>query len=190
MNRKKKRSTASISQRLLCALILLLLGACGGGRTVDQTIAIPTLDLFAFFEGHTQAWGVVQDWRGRVVRQFVVHIEGIVDHDKLTLEEVFDYADGERDFRRWKIRRDSSGGISGTANDIIGAAVGEINGNSLIWRYEMELESEGRRYLVTFDDRLWQVDDDTLINRTYIKKFGLTVAEVSLFMRRSGDYQP
>ena len=34
------------------------------------------------------AWGVVQDWRGRIVRRFTVEIEGSVAGDRLTLDEV------------------------------------------------------------------------------------------------------
>jgi hypothetical protein len=31
---------------------------------------------------------------------------------------------------------------------------------------------------------MWAFDDQTLVNRSYIKKFGITFAEVTIFMQR------
>jgi hypothetical protein len=39
-------------------------------------------------------------------------------------------------------------------------------------------------YCITFDDWMWQMNDGVLINRSYLKKFGITVAELSLFMQK------
>ncbi|MEQ8493191.1 MAG: DUF3833 family protein, partial [Gammaproteobacteria bacterium] len=43
---------------------------------------------------------------------------------------------------------------------------------------------DGRSWRVAFDDWMWLVDERQLFNRSYIRKFGLTVAEVSIFMQR------
>ena len=171
-------------RRRLWLLLVPFLSGCGGLPVEDQAGIGPDFDLFQFFDGETQAWGIVQDWRGRVVRQFSASIEGHVNADELTLDERFIYGDGETDTRVWKIRRGATGQYSGSANDIVGQAQGRTHGNALRWRYSMDLETGGRTVRVQFDDRLWRVDGDTLINRAAIRKFGIKVAEVTLFMRR------
>lgn len=177
--------TSATRRRNLWLLVLPLLSACGGLRVEDQAGLGPPLDLYEFFNGETEAWGLVQDWRGRVVRQFVASIDGQVVNGELVLDEVFRYGTGERETRRWKIRRQSDNKLRGTANDIVGEATGRTHGNAMMWRYEMDIETRGKKVRVRFDDRLWQIDGDTLINRAAIKKFGVTVAEVTLFMRKS-----
>ncbi|MFL2583373.1 MAG: DUF3833 family protein [Gammaproteobacteria bacterium] len=39
----------------------------------------PEFNPFEYFKGKTQAWGIVQDHRGRVMRRFSVEILGFVD---------------------------------------------------------------------------------------------------------------
>ncbi len=178
-------SRSASTRRSLWLLILPLLSACGGLRVEDQAGVGPPLDLYEFFNGETETWGLVQDWRGRVVRQFVATIDGQVVNGELVLDEEFRFGSGERETRRWKIRRLSGNQLSGTASDIVGEAIGRAAGNAMVWRYEMDIETRGKKVRVRFDDRLWQIDGDTLINRAAIKKFGVTVAEVTLFMRKA-----
>ena len=171
---------------LAALLVAPLMAGCG---TVDVEHAAsegPPLDLYEFFDSSSQAWGIVQDWRGGVVRQFVAKIDGRVTDGQLVLEEEFVFADGERSTRRWNISRNGDGSFEGTANDIVGVARGESHGNALRWRYAMDLTYKGRELRVRFDDRLWRVDDDVLINRAAIRKFGIVVGEVTLFIRRVG----
>jgi hypothetical protein len=55
---------------------------------------------------------------------------------------------------------------------------------AMFWGYEMDLPVADDSYRVTFEDWIWAFDDRTIINRSYIKKFGLVFAEVSIFMRK------
>ena len=147
----------------------------------------PKLDPFEYFEGKTKAWGIVQDHRGRVMRRFSVEILGSSSDDTLVLDEVFDYADGATDNRRWEIVRNSDGTLTGTASDILGPASGTLSGNAMRWQYEMELPVGDKTYRVKFDDWLWMLDKDILVNRSYIKKFGVKVAEVTLFFQKGSN---
>ncbi|MEQ8493141.1 MAG: DUF3833 family protein, partial [Gammaproteobacteria bacterium] len=96
--------------------LTLLLGGCGGLRLEDYADATPQFDPRTFFDGRVQAWGVVQDWRGRVVRRFEVDIAGHREGDGVVLEEDFVYANGERDQRTWHISPDGAGRFVGRAD--------------------------------------------------------------------------
>jgi hypothetical protein len=172
-----------IPGRLLAMVMsLLAVNGCSRVQLEDSAQSSPVFDPLVFFSGHTRAWGIVQDWRGRVVRQFQVDMQGRVVGDELVLDERFVYADGERDTRQWRIERAGHGRFSGRAGDIVGAASGEAAGNALRWNYQMDLTVDGSSYRVNFDDWMWQLDGEALVNRSYIRKFGITVAEVTLFM--------
>lgn len=168
------------------ALLLpsLLVTGCGGLHLDEYAGATPAFDPFVFFQGHTRAWGIVQDWRGRVVRRFEVDIDGAVSDGTLTLDESFRYADGELATRQWRLERDADGRIVGRAGDIIDVAEGDTAGNSMYWNYTMDLAVGDSTYRVNFDDWMWQLDDRVLVNRSYIRKLGVTVAEVTLFMQK------
>ncbi len=168
------------------ALLLppLLITGCGGLHLEQYADATPQLDPFAFFPGQTRAWGIVQDWRGRVVRRFDVDIVGSTVDDELVLDETFRYADGENATRQWRIKRGADGTLDGHADDIVGPAEGAYGGNTMRWNYAMDLAVDGDTYRVRFDDWMWRLDDNVVINRSYIRKFGITVAEVTLFMQK------
>ncbi len=185
MNVMQSLRLAGRRYRPLVLLPPLLAVGCGGLRLEDSAGDSPRFDPFSYFAGQTRAWGIVQDWRGRVVRRFDVDIEGSLENGELRLDEEFRYADGERSTRQWRIQADENGRLSGTADDIVGTAAGDLAGNAMRWRYPMDLEVGGRSHRVHFDDWLWQLDQDVLVNRSYIRKFGLKVAEVTIFMQKS-----
>ncbi len=165
---------------------LFLIG-CSSMKPQDFTNQEPKLDLFDYFAGQTQAWGLFEDRFGTVRRQFTVDITGTIDGDTLTLDEDFLYADGEKDKRVWVIRRLGEGQYEGTAADVIGTAAGISAGNALNWSYNMALKVGDTTYNVHFDDWMFLQPDNVLINRAKVTKWGFEVGQVSLFFKKSED---
>ena len=168
---------------LLVVVSLVLGGGAGidGARALDQS---PALDLFSFVEGTVQATGIVQDRGGNVIQRFDVAIEGTVQGDRLVLDETFTYLQGEGPTSRvWTIDRTDQGYV-GSATDIPGPAIGRSFGNALNWTYVMDLPVGDRSFKVKFDDWFWALDERRLINRSSLSKFGLRLADVTLYMER------
>ena len=140
--------------------------------------------LDEYFNGPIKAWGIVQDWRGRVVSRFDVDMVGSWDGNIGTLEEQFRYYNGQTQQRTWVIHKLNDTDYEGRAGDILGVATGSVDGNAVNWRYKMDLEVNGRTFRITFDDWMWLMNDGVLVNRSYLKKFGVTVAELTLFMQK------
>lgn len=145
----------------------------------------PAFDIKQFFDGDVRAWGIVQDRSGEVVQRFVVDIEGRMDNGVLILDESFTYGVGDGPASRtWRITENADGSFTGQAGDIAGPATGTAYGNAFNFHYEMELPVDATTYRVTFDDWFWAFDDTTMMNRSYIRKFGLVMAEVTIFMQK------
>ncbi|GLP95056.1 DUF3833 domain-containing protein [Paraferrimonas sedimenticola] len=174
---------------LVLAASLLGLSACGSASIEDyrQEAETAPIDLKQFFNGPLEAFGVVLNRQGKVERRFYVTMVGTWKDDEGVLEEWFEWDDGEKTTRTWYITKNADGSYSGKASDIIGEATGEVGGYALRWKYEMDLEVGGDTYRVTFDDWLYQIREGELINRSYIKKFGLTFGEVILAIRQTDE---
>jgi hypothetical protein len=100
--------------------------------------------------------------------------------DTGTLEEDFLYADGTRERRVWTLRRVAPDRYIGTASDVVGEAVGVIAGNAFNWRYTLALPIDGRTWHVDFDDWMFLIDDQVMLNRAVMSKFGIRLGEVTL----------
>ena len=163
---------------------VIMLSSCGGNNLNHYQGTTPEVDIKEYFNGPIKAWGIVQDWRGRVVSRFDVNMIGSWEGDKGVLEEDFTYYDGSTQQRTWHITKLSDGKYEGTAGDIIGKATGGVSGSAVQWAYQMDVPVDDTTYRLTFDDWMWQMNDGVLINRSYLKKFGFTVAELTLFMQK------
>ena len=165
--------------------LLTFLSACIGGPSLDHYKGSePPLNLQEYFTGPIKAWGIIQDHKGHVTRRFDVTMNGTWQGDTGTLVEQFHYYDGETQERIWKIKPISQSQYEGTAGDILGAAKGQVEGSAMRWAYEMDLPVGDTTYRITFDDWMFHMNDGVLINRSYLKKFGITVAELTLFMQK------
>ena len=164
--------------------VLFMLNSCGGNRLDFYKDTTPIADIQQYFNGHIKAWGIVQDWRGRVVRRFDVTMVGKWDGDVGTLTEHFKYYDGKTQDRVWTIKKFPDGSYQGTAPDIIDKAKGENKGSAVHWDYVMDLEVGDTSYRIRFDDWMWVMNDGVMVNRSYLKKFGFTVAELTIFMQK------
>jgi hypothetical protein len=164
--------------------ILMALSGCAGHKVETYQGQEPKLDLREYFNGPIKAWGMVQDRSGKVTQRFDVTMVGSWEGDIGTLKEHFVYYDGKTQERTWTIRKISDNRYEGTAGDIIGKADGHVAGNAMRWAYQMDLEVKGSTYRITFDDWMFNMNDGVLINRSYLKKFGITMAELTLFMQK------
>ena len=181
-------------QRTLFALLLVIstfvTAGCGSSIDGEQyRQSAPALDIIDFFAGSTRAWGVVQDFSGNTVQRFTVDLQGTLSaadgQRVLTLDETFHYQLGEgMEKRLWILTETADGTIVGEADDIVGSATGTSYGNAFQFRYQMDLAVGDSSVRVAFDDWIWAFDERTIINRSYIKKWGITVAEVTIFMQK------
>jgi hypothetical protein len=166
--------------------VMLMFNGCSGNTMKYYQGSEPKADIKEYFTGPIKAWGIVQNWRGHVVRRFDVEMIGSWQDDVGTLKETFHYYDGEVQHRTWTITKNSDNSYDGIAGDILGVAKGTLEGSAVNWHYSMDLPVDGKTYRLKFDDWMWQMKDGVLINRSYIKKFGLTVAELTIFMQKQG----
>lgn len=164
--------------------VILMLSSCSGNNLNYYKNTTPRADIKEYFNGPIKAWGIVQDRKGRVVRKFDINMVGKWEGDVGTLTENFEFYDGKKQQRIWTIKKLADGKYEGTASDIIGKATGKSEGNAVQWNYIMDLPVDNTTYRIRFDDWMWVMNDGVLINRSYLKKFGFTVSELSIFMQK------
>ncbi len=173
-------------RKLLWIMAWLLPGLSGCAAPGVETYVAerPRLDLERYFNGTVDAWGMFQDRGGRVMKRFHVTIDASWRDGVGTLDEAFAYSDGSTSRRVWTIRRVAENEYRGTAADVVGEARGEARGNALRWRYVLRLDVDGKRYDVDFDDWMFLLDDEVMLNRSVMSKFGVRLGEVILSFRR------
>jgi len=169
---------------LLATALVILLGSCGSMKPEQFKNVDPKLNLFAYFDGRTQAWGIFEDRFGNLRRQFKVVIDGTIEGDTLTLDENFTYMDGEESRRVWTIIKKGDHNFEGTADDIIGVAEGVSYGNALNWKYSMDLKVENSLWRVKFDDWLFRQADDVIVNKAKVTRWGFEIGTVTLFFKK------
>jgi len=166
---------------------LSLLAGCAGPKVDDYRGERPALDLAAYFNGKLDGWGIVRNRSGKVVKRFQVEITGTWQGGSGTLAEDFTYADGSKSRRVWNIVKVDANHYRGTAADVIGEAMGEARGNALQWRYVLAVPVDGKTYNVNFDDWMYLVDDEVMLNKSDMSKYGVGLGEVILSFRKRGS---
>jgi hypothetical protein len=168
------------------ALICLgfLLSACAGQKISQYTNEKPTLDLSEYFSGTLDAYGIFTDRSGSVKKRFTVLIQAnwtVVDGKKTgVLDESFEYSDGSKQKRIWRLTEVSPGKYVGKADDVVGEALGESSGNALNWAYTLALPVDDTIYNVQFDDWMYLVNSKVMLNKAKMSKFGIELGEVTL----------
>lgn len=173
--------------RLALALTCLLaLAACGGRPGPDDPpLSDRALDLETFFAGRTVAHGQFNDRFGTVRRRFTVEIDGDWDGRTLTLDERFRYADGSTERRVWSLTKTGEDTWEGTAPGVVGTARGTERGDTFRWGYTIDLpRGDGGTARVSFDDWMWLLTDDRLLNRAWMTRFGVTLGEVIIVFEK------
>lgn len=165
--------------RRICFAGLMALGACTGMPAPDDPVLSDAeFNLEDFFEGQVVAKGQFQDRFGTVRRRFDVDITGVWDGRTLTLTEDFVYEDKTTEQRIWTLEKTGPQSWSGTAPGVIGRATGEERGDTFNWQYTIDLPVPDGTLRVRFDDWMWQLSEDRVLNRAYMSKYGVNIGEV------------
>ena len=145
----------------------------------------PEIKIEKYFEGQVKAWGILQDRKGRVTRQFNANMLGKFENNILTLEEDFFWKDGETQRRVWKIKKIDANNYIGTAPDVVGEAKGASYGSAFKFEYNLMIPFKGKNIKIRFDDWIFKQDDKVAINRATLTKFGFKVGELTVFFEKN-----
>lgn len=170
---------------MFACLLSFGLAGCAATGVEQYRAEKPVLDLQNYLNGTLDAWGIFQGRSGTVDKRFHVVIDASWRGDSGVLDERFTWSDGTTSRRVWTLTRHPDGTWRGTADDVVGEALGEVAGNALRWRYVLALPVDGRVIHVDFDDWMFLMDDKVMLNRSYMSKWGVDLGEVTLtFVKR------
>lgn len=169
-----------LSTKLVVTLFSLLLMSCSLEQSQYKNTS-PNLELDKYFNGPITAWGMVKDYSNEVTRRFCVELTGTWHDDQGLLAETFYFDDGEVSYRNWQLTKGKNNSFTGTAEDVVGQASGQSEGFSFRWQYNLSLAINNTQYEFFLDDWLYQLDEYRLFNQTDMKKFGITVATLTIF---------
>ena len=169
---------------LMMVAFLALAGCAGRPGPDDPLLSERQLNLEEFFDGPVVAHGQFKDLFGTVRRRFVVTIDSTWDGRVLTLDENFVYEDGTIENRLWTLTKTGPDNWQGTAPGVIGVASGVERGDTFNWRYRIDLPVPDGTLRVDFDDWMWLLSDDRLMNIAYMRRAGVTIGQVVIFFER------
>ena len=143
----------------------------------------------------------IADWHGRSVWLVgassgiglacaqALHAAGArvcVSARQAALLQDFVYSDGTSQYRIWTLTHLGDGRFSGQAGDVIGSAEGHTRGNAFNWRYTMALPVNDQVWQVQFDDWMYLMNEQVMLNKASMSKFGIFLGEVTLsFTKRA-----
>jgi hypothetical protein len=168
----------------LVVTITLFILSCSSSLD-DYANTTPEFDLPTYFNGEVTAWGIVQDYSNKLTRRFCVDIIGTWQGNQGQLHETFYYNDGEQQIRIWKLQITEDGSVIGGAADVIGQANGGSKGTAFNWQYTLRVPIDDTEYDLFVDDWMFMMDNNRVMNRSYMKKLGVTVAEISIFFDKT-----
>ena len=167
--------------RFLLIILLVLLTSCSDMKPEDYINTEPKIKIEEYFLGDVKAWGIFQNRFGKVKRQFTAKMEGSFDGEFLILKEDFNWNDGEKQNRKWKIKKVGDNKYEGTASDVVGIAKGVSYGSAFKFEYNLLIPFKDKKIKVRFDDWIFQQDNKVAINRAIVSKFGFKVGELTVF---------
>jgi hypothetical protein len=172
---------------IICSLAATLVAGCD--RTAPPSASSgPAFDPLAFFTGHTHSWGVVENRSGAPTEWVVTDSHGEKDGtDRLRMVQHLSFQDGSAQQRDWTLWRTGPDRFEATANDMIGSATGQVDGNIFHWQWVLARSPGNSLMDVTMSQWMYRLADGSVMIRTTVSKFGIVLAEVSEQFTHPGD---
>lgn len=171
---------------ILAPLMAAVLAGCATAPAPPRDAVLTPFVLERDLAGKTIGRGEFRAI-GRAPRPFVAYLDGAWDGATLTLVEDFEFADGEKDRKTWRLTRVSPTEWRGVREDVVGEARGFMDGDAFRLEYDILLPDPngGRGTQVRFRDVIVRTQDGAVLNDATVGFFGFLVGGVSLRIERA-----
>jgi hypothetical protein len=124
---------------------------------------------------------------GRPDRPFVAYLSGTWDGQSLVLVEDFEFSDGEKDRKTWRLRQIGPTEWRGTREDVIGEARGYMEGEAFRLEYDVLFPDPkgGNGTRLRFRDVIVRTQSGKVLNDATVGFMGFLVGGVSLTIERA-----
>ncbi|HPD91122.1 MAG: DUF3833 family protein [Rhodobacter sp.] len=143
----------------------------------------PLFDPRTALNGKIASEGVIFGPTGKAISRFVMQMEGRWAGRRGSLTESFRYDSGRVQERRWDLTLNADGSLEATAPDILGTGRGTLSGATLRLTYRIRLPEDAGGHVLDVIDWLYLMPNGTVMNRSQMRRFGVTVAELVATMR-------
>lgn len=140
----------------------------------------PKIGVKEFFNGKIEGYGIFHNrFNGKVEKRYYVQMTGSWQGDTGTLTEKFFLDDEMMMNRKWTLHYIDEHNFIGTADDIVGMAMGKTDGYALQLKYTLKYEREKNKFInLNFNDWIYLLPDNHAINRSEMSKFGIRLGEI------------
>lgn len=168
---------------VLSAAGLIALTACATRPPTPKAAAAP-FDLVRDLGGATTARGEFSTIFG-ARRGFNATLDGRLEGATFVLAERFEYDDGEKDMKTWRLTPDGPGRWTGTREDVVGTAVGYVDGDAFRLEYLVDIKRKnGKSTRVRFRDVLVRTASGAVLNKAVVSYLGAPIGKVDLTISR------
>ncbi|NBX52292.1 MAG: DUF3833 domain-containing protein [Proteobacteria bacterium] len=171
---------------LINILFAMFCFSCSSHSPQIYALNSPKMDIRNYFRGNLEAFGILQDRSGKVIKTFTVKMKGSWQGNDGKLEEDFVFSDGKTDHRVWELKVADDHNFIGKAGDVVGEARGEQYGNAMRMNYVLTIPVDNRKINVKINDWMYLIDNDSLVNVSELKKFGFRVATLTIGFKKIG----
>jgi hypothetical protein len=166
--------------------VIMLFSSCSSNSPKIYSKNLPKFDIRQYFRGDLEAYGILQNRSGKVIKTFTVKMRGTWQGNDGKLEEDFVFSDGKTDHRVWDLKVFDDNNFTGKAGDVVDIAKGEQYGNAMRMNYILTIPYDDKKINVSINDWMYLIDNDSLINISELKKFGFKVATLTIGFKKIG----
>ncbi len=171
----------AMKKNILSAVtVIFIFCSCATLRPESFSKTNPVLNPAGFFGGHTHSAGVLEGRNGKPSERITTKTTGTFANNILHIEQDLYPEMGKQNHRSFNLKLVDANNVEGTGSDITGTAHGKLYGNYFTWSFRLKIAGKGLVKHVNMTQHMYLMPDGkTLIIRSIIKKFGITVKQIT-----------
>ncbi|MEO5804361.1 MAG: DUF3833 family protein [Verrucomicrobiota bacterium] len=177
---------------LFASIVVGVATGCSSLQPGDFADSKTTFEPDKYFTGYVRSWGVTENRAGEPKSRFTTESFGKSDAaGDVRIEQTFHFDEWRTQKRIWHVHRIDAHHYEATANDVVGKARGEAQGNVFRWEYTIALKPGNPFANVRLHQWMYLPEGtETLFTRVAVKKFGIKIAQVTESFQRVSSHKP
>ena len=174
----------------LLALVVGLTTGCSSLKPRDFAGAKSVFKPDEYFLGQVRSWGVTENRSGEPRSRFTTESIGTREASgDVKIEQTFHFDDGRTQRRVWQVHRIDEHRYEATANDVVGKARGEADGNAFRWEYTIAVKPGNGLSHVHLRQWMYLPEGtETMFTRVEVRKFGVVLQRITESFRKVKDF--